>query len=237
MKAASIEALRVGGVLQQESSARQDPQALRAAAQKFESVLVQQLFKEMRRTSEVFGDRSLGSEFYEGMLDEVAAQLSSEQGGIGLAEMILRSWGVEESGDLTAAEAGSEGLDALAQAGDKARWCPPIEGVQARPLETLPEEGFMAAIEFDAPEGSPFHPVAPGRVTRVADLGQSQALEIHHPGGVVSRYYNAQEAEVKEGQWVSSYQVLACAEGENPLTLELSRANTEFGDAHRYRVG
>jgi flagellar protein FlgJ len=66
--------------------------ALREAAQEFESLFIQQLFKEMRKSvsdSDLFGDRDAEKTF-QSMLDEEMSIKLSKGGGIGLSDVIYK---------------------------------------------------------------------------------------------------------------------------------------------------
>lgn len=69
-----------------------DPQQLKAAAQQFEAVFIQQMFKEMRNTVPDDGliPRGNAEDTYTQMQDAEAAKIMAERGGIGLAEMMLQ---------------------------------------------------------------------------------------------------------------------------------------------------
>ena len=65
--------------------------ALREAAQEFESLFIQQLFKEMRKSvsdSDLFGDRD--AKDFQSMLDEEMSIKLSKGGGIGLSDVIYK---------------------------------------------------------------------------------------------------------------------------------------------------
>lgn len=67
------------------------PQALRAAAQQFESLFTNMMLKSMRAAS--FGDALTGSsdvEFYQGMFDQQLAVQMSKGRGMGLADMLVQ---------------------------------------------------------------------------------------------------------------------------------------------------
>lgn len=68
-----------------------DPAALRAAAQQFESLFTEMMLKSMRAAS--FGDAVTGSdevEFYQGMFDQQLATQMSKGKGMGLADMLVQ---------------------------------------------------------------------------------------------------------------------------------------------------
>ncbi|PLW83986.1 hypothetical protein CWI75_01135 [Kineobactrum sediminis] len=71
---------------------RDDPAAVREAAEQFEALLVQTMFKEMRAASssedDLFGSKEMGT-YYE-MFDRQVALDMSRNGGMGLADMLVR---------------------------------------------------------------------------------------------------------------------------------------------------
>ncbi len=71
-----------------------DPAALRAAAQQFESLFTNMMLKSMRAAS--FGDALTGSsdvDFYQGMFDQQLAVQMSKGKGMGLADMLVQQLG------------------------------------------------------------------------------------------------------------------------------------------------
>lgn len=71
----------------------QQPGALQAAAQQFESLFTQMLLKNMREAGKGFGGDLFGSDqsdFYQGMFDEQIALQLSRGKGLGLADMLIR---------------------------------------------------------------------------------------------------------------------------------------------------
>lgn len=69
-----------------------DPEKLKAVAQQFEAIYIQQLFKDMRNTVPKDGlvERGNADDVYTQLLDAEAAKVMAEQGGIGLADLMLR---------------------------------------------------------------------------------------------------------------------------------------------------
>ena len=70
----------------------QNPEKLRAAAQQFEAVFIQQMYKEMRKTVPDDGliQRGNADDIYSQMQDLEAAKRTAEQGGIGLADLMMQ---------------------------------------------------------------------------------------------------------------------------------------------------
>ncbi len=63
---------------------------LRKAANDFEAIFIQQMYKTMRKTSleSNFIQKSEGEKYFRSMLDEHYAQLTAKSGSLGLGEMI-----------------------------------------------------------------------------------------------------------------------------------------------------
>ncbi|MBA2881326.1 flagellar protein FlgJ [Desulfosalsimonas propionicica] len=71
---------------------RNDPEALRAICQDFESILIQSMFKEMRKTipeSELL-DTGMASDLFDEMMDMEVARDMARKGGFGLADQLYR---------------------------------------------------------------------------------------------------------------------------------------------------
>lgn len=69
-----------------------DPVKIKESAQQFEAVFIQQIFKEMRNTIPDDGliTRGNADDIYAQLQDAEAAKVLAEQGGIGLAELMLQ---------------------------------------------------------------------------------------------------------------------------------------------------
>lgn len=128
-------ALDFQGLKQLQASAqRNDPQALRKAAQQFEALFTQQMLKSMRQTTP--GDSLTGSEegqLYRDMLDQQLAQNLAQGRGFGLADMLVRHLSRQSAGaaaqpvaearpdELRRAPAAAAGGSSVAPAAGEAR--------------------------------------------------------------------------------------------------------------------
>ena len=86
MDTAQIESLR-----QQSNRDVQDKAKLKQTAQDFESIFIEQMFKEMKKTinrSGFMGETSQAYEIFDGMLAQEYAKTAAKGGGFGLAKMI-----------------------------------------------------------------------------------------------------------------------------------------------------
>ena len=70
----------------------QNPEKLKEAAQQFEAIFIQQMYKEMRKTVPDDGliQRGNADDVYTQLQDLEAAKVTAQQGGIGLAEMMIQ---------------------------------------------------------------------------------------------------------------------------------------------------
>ncbi len=70
----------------------QNADKLRESAQQFEAIFIQQMFKEMRKTIPDDGliQRGNADDIYAQMQDLEAAKITAQQGGIGLADMMMQ---------------------------------------------------------------------------------------------------------------------------------------------------
>ncbi len=225
-------------------SSRQED--LREAARQFESLMLRQLYGEMQRSVQG-ADHSMAAEFFEDHLVEHLADLSSRQGGIGIADVLMRAWGVDD-------QPGAEvEMDFSIHQSDRvspreierlASWNHPLPtgrvsssyGARVHPITG--EERFHHGLDLAAPEGTPIHPVAPGRVVFSGSRGgYGNLVEVEHPDGWTTRYAHAEELLVAEGDWVTPERPLAtvgqtgAATGPH-LHFEARRGSRSFDPAH-----
>ncbi|MBE9486679.1 MAG: rod-binding protein [Chloroflexi bacterium] len=75
-----------------QKSKGQDAQKLRETTQQFEAIFLQQIFKEMRKTIPDDGliQRGNADDMYTQLQDMEAAKIMAEQGGIGLADLMMQ---------------------------------------------------------------------------------------------------------------------------------------------------
>jgi len=69
-----------------------DPEKLKDAAQQFEAVFIQQMFKAMRDSVPEGGlfEKGNADDIYAQMQDAEAAKIMAQQGGIGLADLMIK---------------------------------------------------------------------------------------------------------------------------------------------------
>jgi len=70
----------------------QNPAKLKEAAQQFEAIFIQQMYKEMRKTHPDDGliQRGNAEDIYAQLQDLEAAKITAQQGGIGLADLMMQ---------------------------------------------------------------------------------------------------------------------------------------------------
>lgn len=206
-----------------------DPVKLREAAKQFEAMLLRQLYSEMQKSS-VGEESSMPHDFYNDMFVEKMADMSSSQGGIGIARVLERAWGLtpEVEGaspspvprfSPTAREVSPEGMrppvDRDAEA-HLSTWRAPIRGHAVlssdygnRVHPVTGDVRFHHGMDLAAPEGTSIYPTAPGRVVFAGERGNyGKMVEIEHPGGWTTRYAHASELNVAAGDWVTPDQVI-----------------------------
>ncbi|MFO7930029.1 MAG: rod-binding protein [Thermodesulfobacteriota bacterium] len=73
-----------------ENSTDKNPEALRQSCREFESVLINTMFQNMRKTvpDDGYLESDMSSDFYEEMLYMEAARHTARQGGFGLGEVL-----------------------------------------------------------------------------------------------------------------------------------------------------
>jgi flagellar protein FlgJ len=74
------------------SAGQQDPEKLKGLVQEFEAIFIQQMYKEMRNTIPDDGlmPRTNAEDTFVQMQDLEVAKATARQGGIGLAEMMMK---------------------------------------------------------------------------------------------------------------------------------------------------
>lgn len=95
---------------------------LRQAAEAFETIFLQRLFSEMRKSSEMLGEKKdMGADFYTGMLDQAVAESASQHDGFGIRNVLLRSWGIDPNAPAEATTNALGSSDAVAETDAPAR--------------------------------------------------------------------------------------------------------------------
>lgn len=96
---ANLSATSSLGLLRGDTASMSRDDQLRQAAEAFETIFLQKIFSEMRKSSEMLGGKTeMSLDFYNGMLDQAVAESASQHDGFGIRNVLLRSWGVEPDG-------------------------------------------------------------------------------------------------------------------------------------------
>ncbi len=78
------------------TTAKERVEGRQRVARQFESIFVTQLLKEMRASGQI-EKSSLGQETFTGMFDEKLAQTVTTSRSLGIADLLMRQWGVHPS--------------------------------------------------------------------------------------------------------------------------------------------
>lgn len=81
---------------------------------------------------------------------------------------------------------------------------------------TLKEWKFHNGLDLQLPQGTPLHPIAPGRVVSVwhNHAVNGNAVTLDHGGGFQSSYVHLSRIDVTKGQVVNRYTLLGLSGGE-----------------------
>ncbi|MEE2962454.1 MAG: peptidoglycan DD-metalloendopeptidase family protein [Myxococcota bacterium] len=189
--------------------------ALRKSAQEFESLLVGEMFKAMRRTVPDAEGQGSGMAIFNSMLDEELSRVAARVENLGFAEQMERQLGGYVSG-------GFEPMEALNNA---ALWGSPVQsqgdvsGGQrfgARRSGLRPEEcgDGHCGVDLGKAKGTDVYSVGDGVITKVqgADTGSGgRWVEVSHFGGKIkTRYFHLDSvsSDLREGMMVKRGQPL-----------------------------
>lgn len=212
----------------------EDPEAIKKAAQEFESLFVHQLFKSMRATIPKGGltDAGFGGEVFTDMLDQEYAQTASRTGQIGMADLIAGQLGLENSirpalnsRRMRATRAYSAtAAQAAARAADKAAaprndlpggWIVPVEGRKSsafgmRKLADEDHARMHKGLDIAAPTGTPIRAAQGGEVIFAGRKGgYGNTVILDHGDGLTTLYAHAAAIDVAAGDRVDAGAVIA----------------------------
>lgn len=184
---------------QKGSSGRVDE--LRRAAQEFESLFIFQMLKVMRETVPEGGllQGGPGNDIFLTMMDQHLASAMAEQGGLGLAEIIVRD--LEPA--LGAHRSPAEGFTA------------PLEGRISSPFgmrihPILDQPDHHNGVDIAAPAGAEISAVADGRVVFSGSMPKyGNVVVVEHAGGLSTLYAHNEANVVQINQRVSRGQIIA----------------------------
>lgn len=214
---------------------RDEDKVLREACGQFESLMLHQLLRGMRRTVAEAGlfHGGAGENIWRDLYDQALAEEGSKTGNLGLAEMLYRELkGLKPSpkqiqtlpGSIRprpALQAAPE-ISAPAQDSESSDLLLPVEGRLSSffGLRDHPILGGLrmhSGLDIAAPEGSPVRAAQSGIVVFSGSRdGYGQVVEIDHGQGLTTLYGHNQENLVQEGQLVRQGQVIALV-GETGL--------------------
>ncbi len=201
---------------------------IKELAQQFESMLVSQMLREMRKSmwSDEEEEGGLGAGAFNDSINSQLGLALSRSGGFGLAEILKRAIDKGLPPDNAAAptlqmpslDLGPDVTQAL-QGGDS--------GAESHGLQMMPsgqttspfgwradpmtgQASFHAGRDIRMAYGQDVHSAAGGTVTFAGERsGYGTTVEVDHGGGVVTRYAHLSAPAVAVGQQVEPGQVIA----------------------------
>jgi len=161
------------GRARQDGPGAQDDTALRAAAQQFESMFLQEMMRSMRQAtikSDLLESNAL--ETFEGMFDKEVALQMAKRGGMGLADMLVQQMKKHQPANVAAPEATPEAAPQAASTQDvlKGREAAGLPLVRpASPHELKPAQG-PGALPLHGPKAFPLGQGPQGMSLKARDL-------------------------------------------------------------------
>lgn len=217
---------------------QKDPQqGLKAAAQQFETLFLQQVIKSMRDATPQDGLMSSdSSRFYTGLLDQQMAQnLATNGKGIGFAQLIEKQLGRNM--------VSSEGQAALNAPANAAAAALPLAGSDSRHLQYTP---VPSSLPTSAAYGTINAPASPGGAVSAGDgAGSSKefvnrvwphAVEASRSTGIPPQFLVAQAAlesgwgrsEIRGANGAGSYNLFGVKAGKSWTGSTVDATTTEF---------
>jgi len=185
------------------------------AARTMESILLRQI---VTASGAFKGGAGPGSAVREGMFAQTLSDALAQSGGIGIADLIVRSLSGHAAPPPAAGAAPrlalGAGLPVPGGALDASAAAPPALsdplagaptsspfGLRADPFTGRP--AHHSGLDLAAPDGTPVAASAPGVVVSAGErAGYGLAVEIDHGGGLTTLYGHASEVLVRPGQRV-----------------------------------
>ena len=183
-----------------------------AAGEKFEAYMVEMMVREMRKTVPDGIFSSSAMETFMDMLDQQIAAQIAHSGGLGLSAAALGGEGTHGGPPRVAHLPRPAYIEAPEpSAGRVADGRLPVAGGRITSRfgkRTDPfhkhEQRQHRGLDIAAPQGTPVHPIRPGRVVFAGPRGGlGNAVIVDHGGGMRSVYGHCHELKVKEGDSVS----------------------------------
>lgn len=174
--------------------------ALKKAAKEFESLFIFEMLKAMRKTVPEDGlfQGITGKDTYMTIVDQQLASAMAEQGGIGLADILLKHM-----------EPGIATNHKMPQG-----FTPPVEGVVSSPFgmrehPILGHPVHHPGLDIASPAGTEIHAAAGGRVIFSGSLpNYGNTVMLEHDGGYVSLYAHNESNAVELDQEVARGEVI-----------------------------
>lgn len=223
----SVNPLAIGRMMSSDLSPLQKNQA---AAEDFESYLVEMLLKEMRKTIPKGMFSSQAMDTFTEMMDKAIAQDIAEAGGLGFADAMFAQMGLdseEDTGRLrefnpSIRRIGHDHshhlLEHLQQAKDKVVKLIgelPVKGrisshfgMRHHPIHD--EFRHHSGLDIAAPKGSPIEAVMDGKVVFAGKRGNfGNTVIIEHEDGYKSLYAHCDQLNVSKGELIKSGEQIA----------------------------
>lgn len=206
-----------------------NPESIRAAAREFESLFMHQLFKSMRSTipkeEGSLSEAGMGGEMFTDMLDMEYAKSASDNGGIGLADLVAEQFGVaEEAGGsgqravhlprgvapaIASTSAVTRALRAYGSQSPAASMGLPVQGgvvsseFGLRKLADDAAPRMHDGLDIAAPTGTPIQAALGGTVSHAGWIkGYGHSVILDHGDGTTTLYAHASELLVTPGDRV-----------------------------------
>jgi murein DD-endopeptidase MepM/ murein hydrolase activator NlpD len=186
-----------------------------AAAEQFESYLVEMMIQQMRKTIPEGIFQSTGVDMFSGMFDQAVAKEIAAGGGFGLAEsMAAQMSGLDPASLVHAPEPGVGSARDLPKA-PFAGVDLPVQGIVTSTFgyRADPFSGsrrFHKGMDIAAPIGSPVHSLAAGTISIAAEReGYGRVVVVEHDDGWRSLYAHCDRLDVQPGQRVEAGEGIA----------------------------
>lgn len=191
----------------------EDAAELRGQAVKFEALFMKFMLDSMRKTiheSELFGDpSSVSNNIYKSMLDAEYANLMAEHQSFGLAEMVLKQFGIDSQDELSDKSllGGSSPL--------AGRFASPVVGEVTSPFglrvhPILGELRMHTGIDLAVPVGRKIHSAEAGKVVFAGrKSGYGKLVIVDHQNGFCTYYGHLSDFMVGPGDTVRRGQPIA----------------------------
>ena len=188
--------LKVGGALgRAQAGGANDRKALEAAAKEFESLLLHEMIKAMRKTVPEGGltEQSFGRKVFTEMQDEKMAQAMAGTGGIGLHRILVEQLGANVPKEATA---GPGRL--IHPLGDHKHRVSSEFGPRKHPIHG--GHRMHAGVDMAAATGTPVLAARGGVVTHAGRMGgYGLMIEMEYADGMATRYAHLDRLDVDLG--------------------------------------